>query len=438
MATDRDRAPANPANAGRPPSVDALARSLAGVGLPSAICVDIAREAIAAGEPQSAETRARAFRRTLLMPVVNATGVLLHTNLGRAPVGTHQPERSSNVELDLRTGERGSRQRAVGQLLAKLCGAEAAMVVNNNAAAVMLVLAALAFDRGVAVSRGESVEIGGAFRVPDVMEQSGATLVDVGTTNRTRLADYAAAVERGRGAGGSAIALTMKVHPSNFRVEGFVESTSVAELATLDVPVVADIGSGLIDANCPWLSGPPPAWLAGEPGARQNLEAGAALVTFSGDKLFGGPQAGIIAGRRDLVDRCSRHPLARALRPGGMVLTSLQATALAYLDRTVTRDVAFWRMVATPLDVLQARASALCSSTSGASHEPASAMPGAGSAPGATMPSVAVVIDGDHLAHFRDRPTPIIARVRDGRTFLDLRSVDPDDDSHLHAALAAR
>ncbi|MCU1366635.1 MAG: selA [Ilumatobacteraceae bacterium] len=439
MATDRDRAPADRATTGRPPSVDALARSLSGVGLPSAICVDIAREAIAAGEPESAEARARAFRRTLLMPVVNATGVLLHTNLGRAPIGAHQPERPTNVELDLATGERGSRQRPVGQLLAKLCGAEAAMVVNNNAGAVMLVLAALAFDRGVAVSRGESVEIGGAFRVPDVMEQSGATLVDVGTTNRTRIADYAAAIERGRGPGGSPpIALTMKVHPSNFRVEGFVESTSVLELSALGVPVVADIGSGLIDANCPWLSGPPPAWLAGEPGARQNLEAGAALVTFSGDKLFGGPQAGIIVGRRDLVDRCARHPLARALRPGGMVLAALQATAISYLDRTVTRDVAFWRMVAAPIDVLQQRAAALCAATTGVHQEASTAMPGAGSAPGATMPSVAVVIDGDHLAHFRGRPTPIIGRVRDGRTLLDLRSVDPDDDVLVGAALAAR
>ncbi|MCU1400186.1 MAG: selA [Acidimicrobiales bacterium] len=437
MATARDD-PDDRATTGRPPSVDALARSLADVGLPFAICVDIAREAIAAGEPESAAARALAFRRTLLMPVVNATGVLLHTNLGRAPIGARQPERSMNVELDLATGERGSRQRAVGQLLAKLCGAEAAMVVNNNAAAVMLVLAALAFDRGVAVSRGESVEIGGAFRVPDVMEQSGATLVDVGTTNRTRVADYAAAIERGRRPGGSPVALTMKVHPSNFRVEGFVESTSVAELAALDVPVVADIGSGLIDANCPWLSGPPPAWLAGEPGARQNLEAGAALVTFSGDKLFGGPQAGIIAGHRDLVERCARHPLARALRPGGMVLAALQATAMSYLDRTVTRDVAFWRMVATPVDVLRQRAAELCASTTGATLEKSTAMPGAGSAPGATMPSVAVVIDGDHLAHFRDRAVPIIGRVRDGRTLLDLRSVHPDDDVLLGAALAAR
>ena len=242
------RSGANPVAAtDRPPSVDALARTLASTGLPAAICVDIARDAIAAGDSSSAMSRAIAFRRTLLTPVVNATGVLLHTNLGRAPVSVEQSERPVNVELDLGTGERGSRQSAVGQLFARLCGADAAMVVNNNAAAVMLVLAAHAYNRGVAVSRGESVEIGGAFRVPDVMEQSGATLVDVGTTNRTRLSDYAKAIERP----GAGIALTMKVHPSNFRIEGFVEDTSVAELATLAVPVVADIGCLLYTSPSP-------------------------------------------------------------------------------------------------------------------------------------------------------------------------------------------
>ncbi|MCX6597969.1 MAG: L-seryl-tRNA(Sec) selenium transferase, partial [Acidobacteria bacterium] len=343
----------------RPPSVDTLARSLASSGLPHPLCVDIAREAIAAGDPASATIRAAHLARTLLMPVVNATGVLLHTNLGRAPVGAQQTARPINVEFYLATGERGSRQTAVGQLFSRLCGGEAAMVVNNNAAAVMLVLAALAYDRGVAVSRGESVEIGGAFRVPDVMEQSGATLVDVGTTNRTRLSDYSKAIARQ----GADIALTMKVHPSNFRIDGFVEETTVDELATLSVPVVADIGSGLIDSNCPWLSGPPPAWLANEPAAKQSLEHGAALVTFSGDKLLGGPQAGIIVGRRDLVAACARHPLARALRPGGLVLSSLQATALAYLDKSAATTIPFWRMVAAPMQQLRDRATAICAAT---------------------------------------------------------------------------
>ena len=420
---------ASPAD--RPPSVDALARSIASSGLPHAICVDVAREAIAAGDPSSASLRAEAFRRTLLMPVINATGVLLHTNLGRAPVGVQQLDRPMNVEFDLATGERGSRQAAVGQLFARLCGGEAAMVVNNNAAAVMLVLAALAYNRGVAVSRGESVEIGGAFRVPDVMEQSGATLVDVGTTNRTRLSDYAKAIARPR----ADIALTMKVHPSNFRIDGFVEDTSVAELSTLSVPVVADIGSGLIDSNCPWLGGPPPAWLADEPAAKQNLEQGAALVTFSGDKLLGGPQAGIIVGRRDLVEACKRHPLARALRPGGLVLSSLQATALAYLDRSAAPTLAFWRMVATPVADLQQRAAAICAAAAIGEPEAMLALPGAGSAPGVTMPSFGLVLPGDHLVALRAHTTPVIARVRERRTYIDLRSVDPADDATVIAAL---
>ena len=415
----------------RPPSVDTLARSLASSGLPHPLCVDIAREAIAAGDPASATIRAAHLARTLLIPVVNATGVLLHTNLGRAPVGAQQTARPINVEFDLATGERGSRQTAVGQLFARLCGGEAAMVVNNNAAAVMLVLAALAFDRGVAVSRGESVEIGGAFRVPDVMEQSGATLVDVGTTNRTRLSDYSKAIARQ----GADIALTMKVHPSNFRIDGFVEETTVAELATLSVPVVADIGSGLIDSNCPWLSGPPPAWLANEPAAKQSLEHGAALVTFSGDKLLGGPQAGIIVGRRDLVAACARHPLARALRPGGLVLSSLQSTALAYLDKSAATTIPFWRMVAAPMQQLRDRATAICAATGVGSGEEMQALPGAGSAPGISMPSFGVVLAGDHLAALRGYSTPVIGRVRDGRTFIDLRSVDPEDDRIVIDAL---
>ncbi len=410
--------------------MDALARSLAPFGLPHTIAVDIAREAIAAGDPDSAGALAISFRRALLTPVINATGVLLHTNLGRAPVGFEQPARPINVEFDLETGERGSRQSAVAQLFSRLCASEAAMVVNNNAAAVMLVLAALAHGRGVAVSRGESVEIGGAFRVPDVMEQSGATLVDVGTTNRTRLGDYAKAIDR------TDVAMTMKVHPSNFRVEGFVEETTVAELATLSVPVVADIGSGLIDANCPWLGGPPPTWLAGEPAARQTLQQGAALVTFSGDKLLGGPQAGIIVGRRELVDRCARHPLARALRPGGLVLSALQSTALAYLDRTAAETIPFWRMVAATAANLRHRAQCICDAAGTGTAEPTQSLPGAGSAPGATIDSFAVSLAGDHVAVLRAQPIPIIARVRDGRTILDLRGVEPADDATIIEALA--
>jgi L-seryl-tRNA(Ser) seleniumtransferase len=421
------------APAGRPPSVDALARSLAPSGLPHAICVDIARQAIADHDVAGAPARAEAFRRTLLTDVVNATGVLLHTNLGRAPVAFHAEARAVNVEFDLATGERGSRQRAVGQLLARMCGAEAAIIVNNNAAAVLLVCAALAHGRQVLVSRGESVEIGGSFRVPEVMEQSGAQLVDVGTTNRTRVADYRRALARKN----ADVAMVLKVHPSNYRVEGFVEETPVDQLATLGVPVVADIGSGLIDATCPWLPGAPPAWLAGEPAAVQSITAGAALVTFSGDKLMGGPQVGVIAGRADLVAACSKHPLARALRPGTLVLAALQQTALAYLHRRVVDEVPFWQMVAAPLDSLRARAEAIAAQVPGAQPEAMDALPGAGSAPGTTMPSYGVVLRGDHLAALRAGTPPVVARVRDGRTSLDLRTVDPADDPVVVAALIA-
>ena len=407
------------------------------VGLPHALNVEIAREAIAAGPDEWHETaamaRAERRRQLLLTPVVNATGVILHTNLGRAPLEVHHPARAVNVEFDLLTGERGSRQAAVGSLFASLCGAESALVVNNNAAAVLLVLAALADDQPVLVSRGESVEIGGGFRVPDVMEQSGARLVDVGTTNRTRLADYEKALRRSK----EPVALTLKVHPSNYRIEGFVEDTPIAQLATLPVPLVADIGSGLLDSSCPWLDGPPPAWLAGEPAARQAIADGAAIITFSGDKLLGGPQSGIIAGRRDLVAACARHPLARALRPGAHVLLALQQLALAYLDRSAATTVPFWRMAAARLDDLRARADAVVTLAGVGAVVDSEAVPGAGSAPGVTMPSVAVRLQGDHLAELRRAEPPIVARTRDGATLLDLRTIDPADDAHVARSIAA-
>ncbi|CAN5861309.1 L-seryl-tRNA(Sec) selenium transferase [soil metagenome] len=408
----------------RPPSVDALARSLTSCGLPHPLLVDVARGAIADDAVADAPARADALRRTLLTGVVNATGVLLHTNLGRAPLAHTQPARATSLELDLATGERGSRQRGVGGLLARLCAAEAAMVVNNNAAAVLLVLAALAAGRDVPVSRGESVEIGGGFRVPEVMEQSGARLVDVGTTNRTRLDDYRRAVAH-RGAD---VALVLKVHPSNFRVDGFVEATTVGELATLGVPVVADLGSGLVDADCPWWPGPPPAWLAGEPAALQTLAAGASLVTFSGDKLLGGPQAGIIAGDAALVARCGRHPLARAMRPGGLVVGALQDLVLSYLERDVVATVPFWRLASVPIAELRRRADAIAAATGTDSVETES-VPGAGSAPGATIPSWGLVRAGDHVAALRAHDPPVIARTRDGVTVLDLRAVEPADDA---------
>ena len=415
----------------RPPSVDVLARSLASTGLPHPLLVDVARRAIASGDHRRAERMALELRASLLRPVINATGVIAHTNLGRSPVEMHLPPRAQNLEFDLGTGQRGSRQTGIGALIARSVGAEAAMVVNNNAAAVLLVLAALAQGRDVAVSRGESVEIGGSFRVPEVMEQSGARLVDVGTTNRTRIGDYRKAIDRKN----NDVALVLKVHPSNYRVEGFVEETSVRELSTLGVDVVADIGSGLLDESCPWLDSGPPAWLRGEPAARQTIEAGASLVTFSADKLLGGPQAGIIAGRADLVARCAGHPLARALRPGGLVLAALHDVMTAYLDRTVTTRVPFWRMATVPVAGLRERAERIVAEVGRGAVVDCDSLPGAGSTPGAHVPSCGIALDGDVSAILRDRDLPIVARVRDDRTILDLRTVSPDDDREIVAAL---
>ncbi len=370
------------------------------------------------------------LRASLLRPVINATGVIAHTNLGRSPVEIDMPARAQNLEFDLNTGQRGSRQTGISALVARAVGAEAATVVNNNAAAVLLVLAALAHDRDVAVSRGESVEIGGSFRVPEVMEQSGARLVDVGTTNRTRIGDYRKAIDRKN----TDVALVLKVHPSNYRVEGFVEETSVADLATLGVDVVADIGSGLLDEACPWLDSGPPNWLRGEPAARQTIEAGASLVTFSADKLLGGPQAGIIAGRADLVARCSAHPLARALRPGGLVLAALHDVMTSYLERSVVRRVPFWRMATASIESLRERARHVVDASGLGTVVDCDSLPGAGSTPGAHIASCGIALDGDLSARLRDRNLPIVARVRDGRTILDLRTVSPDDDAHLITA----
>ena len=298
--------------------------------------------AVEAGDAGSATARAHVGadleQRRLLQPVINATGVLLHTNMGRAPLAVHRPAGYTNLELDLARGQRGDRSAHAARFLAKTGGAEAALVVNNGAAAIFLVLATLAAGREVIVSRGELVEIGGGFRIPDVLESSGARLVEVGTTNRTRLSDY-------RDALGEHSALLLKVHTSNYRITGFVASVGVAELAGLagrelgpsrrPAPEGADGGGG----RSPWSwtsgracsmptargssTGRRPGW-ADEPAVRQTLAAGASVVTFSCDKLLGGPQAGVIAGRADLVERCRRHPLARALRPGGLVLESLQ------------------------------------------------------------------------------------------------------------------
>ena len=368
----------------------------------------------------------------MLRPVINATGTILHTNLGRAPMAWEQPERYTNLELDLTTGQRGSRMATAGALIAKACGAEDAIIVNNCAAAVLLGLGGLAEGRDVVVSRSELVEIGGGFRIPDVMARSGANLIEVGTTNRTRVDDFRSAIDDPD----NDVAVVLRVHQSNYTIVGFTEAPTTAQLAGLNAPLVADIGSGLLDSRCPWLKGDPPGWLADEPAARQTLDGGAGLVMFSGDKLFGGPQAGIIAGDAELVRKCAAHPLARALRPGSLVLAALQATALAYLAEDGDA-IPFWRMASLTVDQLRERADAY------GVGEIVDVMstPGGGTLPGVEIPSVGVAVEGDQRKALRELDHPIIARVDHGdssageTTVLDLRTIHPDDDEVVAGAL---
>jgi L-seryl-tRNA(Ser) seleniumtransferase len=436
------------------PSVERLAASLQGqfAGLPRALLVDAARDAVTtaraaidAGDALTADevagdaaARVQRMQAARLRPLVNATGVILHTNLGRAPLGTDALADTvaitrgySNLEYDADAGERGSRNAHAASLLAEMCGAEAGLVVNNGAAAVLLALAALARGREVVVSRGELVEIGGGFRVPEIMSESGCRLVEVGTTNRTRASDYEDAV-------GPDAALVLKVHASNYRMVGFTEAVRVEELARLGVPVMVDAGSGLLDEQTPWLA-TRPAWLRDEPGIRQALAAGAALVTFSGDKLLGGPQAGIIVGRAELVATVARHPLARAMRAGKLTLAALQAVALAYL-RGDGAAIPLWRMAATPVTELRVRAERIAAAVPGAKVLDTEAVAGGGSLPGLTIPSVGVgleMTDAD-AESARLRNEAIVARIADGLVVCDLRTVDPADDDVLVAALLAR
>jgi L-seryl-tRNA(Ser) seleniumtransferase len=423
---------------GRPPSVDRVAGELAGTGLPHSLLVEAARtaiaDAVAAGDPESvfdrAATAARELQRRLLQPVVNATGVLLHTNLGRAPLAVERAAGYTNLEFDVAAGSRGSRSGHAAHLVARAGGAEAALVVNNGAAALLLALTALAAGREVIVSRGELVEIGGGFRIPEVLAASGAQLVEVGTTNRTRSGDYARARS-------DQTAALLKVHTSNYRITGFTEAASVAELAGMGLPVVVDLGSGLLDAACPWLPGGPPSWLRGEPAVRQTVAAGAALVTFSGDKLMGGPQAGLIVGRADLVDRCRSHPLARALRPGGLVLETLQQVLLAYLRRDAGTTLPLWQIATASNDGLRRRAEALIDAGAPGIVVDCPATMGGGTLPGVDIPSVGVAVAGDVSAALRSASPPVIARVADSRTVCDLRTVFPDQDPLLAKALSA-
>jgi L-seryl-tRNA(Ser) seleniumtransferase len=451
------------------PSVERVLRELANAGagtVPRAVVAECARRAVAEARRRAgdaahaavgldavvadAKARVDAVQAALLGPVVNATGVLLHTNLGRAPLGASTRAAMAdaggytNIEYRLDTGGRGSRQDHGAALLALACGAEAGFVVNNNAAAVLLVLATLAREREVLVSRGELVEIGGGFRVPDILAETGARLVEVGTTNRTRRADYERSItER--------TALVLKVHASNYRMVGFTETTSVADLATLGPPVVVDAGSGLLDERTPWLTNgltnglmnghenghaTSPEWLADEPGVRQCLQAGAALVTFSGDKLLGGPQAGIVVGRADLVALLARHPLARALRPDKVTLAGLEAVALAYLDDDAAA-IPFWRMATASVDSLRDRAATIVAAVPEATVVGTASAAGGGSVPGRTIASagVAVVVADVDAALRALRSVRVVALGRDGAVVCDLRTVDPAEDERVVAAL---
>lgn len=411
-----------------PPSVNELVEAHSNCGIPRPLLVDEVRKAIDEGKWNNLDERVGILRKLALQEVVNATGVLLHTNLGRACWPTTFSASPVNLELDLNSGSRGSRQEYLGRLFANLCETEAAMVVNNCSSAVLLILSALAHEKGVAISRGEMVEIGGGFRVPDVLELSGAYLVEVGTTNKTRREDYERSINAHRD-----VSMIMKIHQSNYKIVGFTESAEIRDLADLDVPLVADIGSGLLDENCFWLENGPPNWLIGEPAARQTLAQGADIVTFSSDKLLGGPQAGIIAGKADLIERCLNHPFARAVRPGSLVLSSLQELCYKYLNRQWT-EIPFWKMALTTEDELQGRAD----NFDIGAPVVLNSVPGGGTLPDVKIPSFGIEIDHDISKELREgtaKNLPIIARVENGKTLLDLRTIHPSLDEQVKSSL---
>jgi L-seryl-tRNA(Ser) seleniumtransferase len=432
----------------RPPSVDALAASIDDGTLPRALLVEVARASVEAwrrdetADPlPAARQLAASLHRIRPGRVINATGVLLHTNLGRAPLHPDATAASaeatvgfSALEFDLAAGGRGKRGAYVERLAAVLTSAEDALVVNNNAGALFLAMAALGAGREIVVSRGEQIEIGGSFRLPELIAASGAKATEVGTTNRTRAKDYSKAIGQATGA-------VLKVHPSNYRIEGFAEETGYGELAAIarehNVPLVADIGSGLLDERVPWLEGPPPRWLAGEPGARQVIESGAGLVLFSGDKLLGGPQAGIAVGTGALIERLRSHPVARAIRIGGPALAALSATLEKYASGRGS-EIPFWRMASMPRAVLEARSSQVLarSGVEGAVVEGES-VPGAGTVPGRGIPGPIISVHGAEQRWHRllDAYPPVISRRESGQVLLDLRAVDEADDESVAAAL---
>ena len=401
------------------PSVDELARQS-----DDPLAVEVARKVVTRAREQiqqgddpgdlGAQLQAEltSARAPHLRRAINATGVIVHTNLGRAPLAEAALDRVreiaqgySNLEYDLTAGGRGSRQDHVADILRRLTGADAALVVNNNAAAVMLALAALAEGREVLVSRGELIEIGDGFRIPDVLERSGATLHEVGTTNRTRAADYETAI-------GPETAVLLRVHQSNFRVVGFTAQPSLRELADVahrhGLPLVDDLGSGaLVD-------------FSDEPTARASLAAGADLVCFSGDKLLGGPQAGIVVGRADLVERLRRHPLQRALRADKLTLAALEGTLALVVD--APDEIPVLRMLRESPEVVRARAARLAELVGGEVEETI-AKAGGGALPLTELPSFACAVEEELAVKLRTGDPPVIAVVRDGRTLLDCRTL---------------
>jgi L-seryl-tRNA(Ser) seleniumtransferase len=411
--------------------------------------LDAARAAIRGGEPcpqpdalaqQVGEQLAAKLRPTLI-PAINATGVIVHTNLGRAPLSAEARTAMdavalgySNLEYDLLAGRRGSRYVHAEEILCRLTGAEAALVVNNNAAALLLILMAFSRDREVIISRGQLVEIGGGFRIPDVMRQSGATLVEVGTTNRTYARDYEEAITE------STVAL-MRVHRSNFRLTGFVHEPSLSEMVELaaarGILLFDDLGSGTLLDTVPY-------GLAHEPTIQESVMAGATLVSCSGDKLLGGPQAGIILGHASAISTLKRFPLTRALRVDKTTLAGLQATLRHYLLGEATDKVPVWRMISQDESTLKKRAQKWARklrSLGPAVHVvPGRSTVGGGSLPGETLPTHLVALDVDSpdtlSAHLRASDPPVITRIEDGRLVLDPRTVLPEQEAALLRLIA--
>jgi L-seryl-tRNA(Ser) seleniumtransferase len=373
-----------------------------------------------------------------LLPVINATGVILHTNLGRAPLSKAALQAVqlvspgySTLEYELTTGKRGSRLVHAEAILRQLTGAEAAMVVNNNAAAVMLALSALAKRRAVVIARSQLVEIGGGFRVPDVMKQSGARLVEIGTTNRVHLSDYESALEEKP-------ALFLRAHRSNFRILGFTSEPELAEIAALahqaGIPVMDDLGSGSLLDTARF-------GLGHEPMVQESLAAGVDLVCFSGDKLLGGPQAGIIIGRESLVARLKKHPLARAIRADKLCLAALTATLLHYLKSEAEREIPVWRMISMPSEQIQARAQSWADQMGVGQVVPGESTVGGGSLPGECLPTFLLALEIRNPSRFMERlrrnSPPIIARTLEERAIFDPRTVLPEQDQTLIAGVRA-